>query len=109
MFGGEGGPASTLAPKLGPLGLVWWWLYYLEPKKNWWGYHQGGKQMEGHQSHDPIEVLKQSSRNHHPTHIILTPHQGAGKAWERPKEGQEWYMMCIYTYIVKHNGNLSIE
>ena len=23
VFGGEGGPASTLAPKLGPLGLVW--------------------------------------------------------------------------------------
>ena len=22
VFGGEGGPASTLAPKLGPLGLV---------------------------------------------------------------------------------------
>jgi len=23
VFGGEAGPAATLAPKLGPLGLVW--------------------------------------------------------------------------------------
>lgn len=35
VFGGEGGPASTLAPKLGPLGLVKY-ISNPESKISWW-------------------------------------------------------------------------
>lgn len=34
VFGGEGGPASTLAPKLGPLGLVFLTHYHRIPNKS---------------------------------------------------------------------------
>ena len=38
VFGGEGGPASTLAPKLGPLGLVIF-LFISECQKSRIRYH----------------------------------------------------------------------
>lgn len=34
VFGGEGGPASTLAPKLGPLGLVFFTHNHRIPNKS---------------------------------------------------------------------------
>ena len=88
VFGGEPGPAATLAPKLGPLGLVPY-PHYLECQESRWRYRQRRRKMERNPSHGSAQMPKQGSINHNKTNIISLDYQGAGQLRERQEEGEE--------------------
>ena len=72
VFGGEGGPASTLAPKLGPLGLVIKWpLYQKNPKKIGEDIIKEGSKWKG------IRVMVQLKCQNRAAEIIIKPTSSA--------------------------------
>jgi hypothetical protein len=78
VFGGEPGPAATLAPKLGPLGLVIT-KSNSECEESWRRHHKGRRKMERYSSDGSTKMSKQSRLNHREALLISPDNQGTRK------------------------------
>ena len=91
VFGGEGGPASTLAPKLGPLGL--------NPKKVGDDIIKEGLKWKG------IRVMVSLKCQNRNAEITILPTISSLLIKEMGKHDRDRKK----TKNVKHNGNLTLE